>query len=167
MGYNTTVVVYNDALGDIENDPEFGKNLAIAVREAWNLGRNLRGNGYHDTVNIRAGNHANAAVVVETHHADEMVVVAVGGNMGQRVMSLYGKWALRGKGLRDEILAALMSSKAPPVVHVICDRCRHLRDSHIEHMDTTPTKGCTVEDCTCSAYVEVADGETKSRAGSR
>jgi len=46
MGYNTTVVVMNDALGSIEKDPEFGKNLVRAVlravhsptvRSAWAL----------------------------------------------------------------------------------------------------------------------------------
>lgn len=32
MGYNTTVVVYNDALDQIANDPEFGKKLVAAIR---------------------------------------------------------------------------------------------------------------------------------------
>jgi len=32
MGYNTTVVVYNDALDQIESDPQFGANLAAAIR---------------------------------------------------------------------------------------------------------------------------------------
>jgi len=30
MGYNTTVVIYNDSLHDIESDPEFGKRLVTA-----------------------------------------------------------------------------------------------------------------------------------------
>jgi hypothetical protein len=32
MGYNTTVLVLNDALDEIENDAEFGGWLAVAVR---------------------------------------------------------------------------------------------------------------------------------------
>lgn len=31
MGYNTTVLVLNDSLGAIEEDPEFGKNLARTI----------------------------------------------------------------------------------------------------------------------------------------
>lgn len=29
MGYNTTVMILNDALGSIAEDPNFGKNLVI------------------------------------------------------------------------------------------------------------------------------------------
>ena len=76
MGFNTTVVVMNDALSYIEADPDFGANLAAAIREAQ------RGK----PVDVRAGTsrgvHCNAATVIESHHADEYVNVRVGGNMG-------------------------------------------------------------------------------------
>lgn len=71
MGFNTTVVVLNDALHAIENDPEFGKKLAQAIM------------GFPVKQGISALNHINAASVIETHHADEMVLVAVGGNIGR------------------------------------------------------------------------------------
>jgi hypothetical protein len=75
MGFNTTVVVLNDALDQIANDPEFGKKLADAIRCI----------GYRPgphSLYVTAGNHSNAASVVETHHSSMTVVVAVGGNYG-------------------------------------------------------------------------------------
>lgn len=82
MGWNTTVVVLNDALGDIEKDPAFGKNLVNAI---------LRASSLRERVEVSAGSHANAAHVVESHHADQTAVVAVGGNLGQVVAELY-RW---------------------------------------------------------------------------
>lgn len=104
MGWNTTVVIINDALGEIEKDPEFGKKLAAAIREAGarHLPNEKRENGYHRIIEIPAGNHANAAQVVESHHADVMVLVAVGGNLGQCVDGKYGWWNLK----PDEVLEA-------------------------------------------------------------
>jgi hypothetical protein len=80
MGFNTTVVVLNDALGEIENDPKFGQRLASAVKElSVRKGR----------IDVPAGNHANAASVVETHHASENAVVVVGGNFGSVLGNVY------------------------------------------------------------------------------
>lgn len=78
MGWNTTVVVLNDALGDIKNDPEFGKNLAEAISKLTLPPSHRSKYG----VDVVAGCHANAATAIETHHADGTAVVAVGGNMG-------------------------------------------------------------------------------------
>lgn len=79
MGYNTTVVILNDALGEIATDPEFGKRLADAIAQA------RRGKpvvvGAHGERDI----HCNAALVVETHHADDEVTVIVGGNTARVV----------------------------------------------------------------------------------
>ena len=80
MGWNTTIVVYNDALGDIEKDPQFGKNLAAAVSQAASGKR----------IDIAAGSHCNAAHVVESHHADSTVVVTVGGNIGIKRAHVHG-----------------------------------------------------------------------------
>ena len=73
MGYNTTVVILNDALDQIRKDPKFGENLSRACSEV------MRGKG----VDVPAGNHCNAARVIETHHADYDVMVRVGGNTGE------------------------------------------------------------------------------------
>lgn len=80
MGYNTTVVVMVDALDQIEADPKFGKNLVAAIMSTVNEKPGDR------LADVRAGNHINAATVIESHHADQLVPVLVGGNTG-RVMS--------------------------------------------------------------------------------
>jgi hypothetical protein len=73
VGFNTTIVIYNDALESIAGDPEFGKNLRNAV---------LRAISKSDCpVHLSAGTFS-AGVVVETHHADERVLVSVGENTG-------------------------------------------------------------------------------------
>ena len=87
MGFNTTIVVYNDALHAIENDPEFGKNLVRAIR---NL--NMPNPSSTD-LSPPAGNHCNAAMVIEDHHADHQRAVLVGGNRGQ-VMGYAGNYRL-------------------------------------------------------------------------
>jgi hypothetical protein len=77
MGFNSTVVVMHDALGLIRQDPTFGKHLAEAIADR----------GFHKTHDVGAlvGNnyYTNAAVVIESHHADSLLVVAVGGNTGR------------------------------------------------------------------------------------
>lgn len=74
MGYNATVVVLVDALTEIREDPQFGWNLAAAINKVSCFG---------GSVDVVAGNHYNAATVIECHHADQDVVVKVGGNYGE------------------------------------------------------------------------------------
>lgn len=74
MGYNSTIVVLNDALHMIEQDPDFGKKIGDAIR-GLSLGRQQ--NIYASTPQ---GGSSSAATAVETHHADGTAVVAVGGN---------------------------------------------------------------------------------------
>ena len=83
MGYNTTVVLVNDALDQIATDKEFGAKLADAVRS-------LSGRAPGTRIDVSAGNHCNAAHVVETHHADQTTVITVGGNLGLLRASRYG-----------------------------------------------------------------------------
>lgn len=73
MGYNTALMVRNDALAQIEGDPDFGKKLVAAIRERQVAGR---------PVEVPASGHANAAQVIETYHADQTAVVTIGGNHG-------------------------------------------------------------------------------------
>lgn len=74
MGYNATVVVLVDQLTAIENAPNFGKQLADAIRAKLS-----DPNENH----IRAPYVAGQTTVIEAHHADGMMVIAVGGNCGQ------------------------------------------------------------------------------------
>jgi len=80
MGYNATVVVMVDALHEIENDPEFGKRLAAAIRRQSSYAAISR----HGT-DVRAGNHGNAATVLEVQHADIISIMAIGANTGRRI----------------------------------------------------------------------------------
>lgn len=74
MGWNTTVVIMNDALNFIEKDPNFAKNLYHAVLKSVSKAE--------CPVRVPAGNYSTAALVIETHHADQEVLVRVGGNTG-------------------------------------------------------------------------------------
>ncbi len=82
MGWNTTAVILNDGLDQIERDPDFGKNLAHAVLEL-----NVKKPQY-----VRAGNHCNAVMLVEHHHADHMVLVLVGRNQGTVITEVSTGW---------------------------------------------------------------------------
>lgn len=80
MGFNTTIVVLNDALSYIEKDRDFGRKLAAAIHHV-SVRRPVEvpaedGNG---------GFFMNAARVIETHPADETVTVEVGQNQGRVV----------------------------------------------------------------------------------
>jgi hypothetical protein len=77
MGFNSTVVVMNDALDMIRDDPQFGERLYRAVLEVG------RGKPVDVSAHTKRGIHCNAATVVESHHADYDVFVKVGGNYGE------------------------------------------------------------------------------------
>lgn len=78
MGFNTTVVILNDALHEIEKDKDFGKNLVDAIMR-------LNDPREKTPIYFASGNHCNPACVVETHHADFDVLIRVGGNTGEVV----------------------------------------------------------------------------------
>lgn len=96
MGYNTTLVILNDALHEIENDKEFGMKVAQAAR---------RVSGYGHSLDIDSGNHCNAATVVETHHADQIKLIAVGGNCGED-LGYVGNWNAN----KEQMLRSLAES---------------------------------------------------------
>lgn len=72
MGLNSTVVVHNDSLHVIREDPDFGKNLAEAIMHL----QVTRGK----IVSVPSKNHVNAAEAIESHHADIIQLIAVGTN---------------------------------------------------------------------------------------
>jgi len=78
MGYNTTVVFYNDEFGSIADDPDFGKKLVKAMQEI-NLPPKHRSNGGKYGVDVRCPN-AGVGTVINTHHADQTSVLAVSKN---------------------------------------------------------------------------------------
>lgn len=70
MGNNATVVVLLDQLDSIRRDPAFGRKLADAII--------MKANDPKCDPYITGQTQ-----VIEVHHADYQVVVAVGGNTGQ------------------------------------------------------------------------------------
>uniref|UniRef100_A0A6M3LQK3 Uncharacterized protein n=1 Tax=viral metagenome TaxID=1070528 RepID=A0A6M3LQK3_9ZZZZ len=68
MGFNSTIMICNDHLHDIENDPKFGAKVSNAI-------------GCYD-YDTRPFLY-NGLQVIETHHADGIIVSAVGGNGGK------------------------------------------------------------------------------------
>jgi len=85
MGYNTTVVVHNDALNAIENDKDFGKNLARAIIHL-DITRDR-------IIDVPAGNYCNAVEIIESHHADNLEAVVVGANAGWK-LGYAGHWSI-------------------------------------------------------------------------
>lgn len=74
MGFQATVVILCDALHEIKNDKTFAERLADAVSSVG---------CYNKPVDVPAGCHANPCQVLEVHHADYQVVMAMGGNTAQ------------------------------------------------------------------------------------
>lgn len=95
MGLNATVVVLLDQLDAIRKDPLFGEKLANAI--------------IHKANNSSRGDHqyvTGQTQVIEVHHADNQVVVTVGGNCG-RVLGYGGGYAAND----DDIIKWLNSDR--------------------------------------------------------
>ncbi|MES2055789.1 MAG: hypothetical protein V4564_07625 [Pseudomonadota bacterium] len=72
MGFNSVVLILNDRLHEIENDPLFGKKVASAIRAHG-----------HDEPYITG-----QTTVVSVQHADTMQIVAVGDWPRHRIFPL-------------------------------------------------------------------------------
>jgi hypothetical protein len=107
MGHNTSVIVLNDALDQIAKDPEFGKNLADAISQL----SARRG----ERVDVHAGNHCNAASVIETHHADQSALLLIGGNYGSVVGRTFG-WSHHEKDAQIEMLRRILDDMGYRIV---------------------------------------------------
>lgn len=87
MGYNTPVLILNDAMEGLKTDPNVGKKLYDAIGETQL--REYRQNGRSFSI----GNHANGGLAFESRHADEAQIIAVGGNCMTRITNLYYGWS--------------------------------------------------------------------------
>jgi hypothetical protein len=83
MGYNTSVIILNDALGQLKEDREFRPRLADGISKL----------SIRRPQDVRIGQHVNACHVLETHHADQMLPILVGGNFGRVIESTYVRWS--------------------------------------------------------------------------
>jgi hypothetical protein len=103
MGFNTTVVILNDAVHEIKDDPDFGRHLHDAV-----LGLALP----ERSRLVPSGCHANAAEVIEHHHADGLKLVAVGGNTGWDLgVEVSYRVAHEGSAALEEALLRVLADK--------------------------------------------------------
>ena len=73
MGMGSVLLISHDGLDQIENDPDFGKNLAKAIND-------LR-SSKEDTISFSSGNHCNPAQVIghSFHLNDPQFIVIEGG----------------------------------------------------------------------------------------
>lgn len=79
MGFNTTVIIMNDAFGDIKKHPqEFVDNLITAAS-----------NAYMQPTDVMVGSYVNAASVIACDHADIQNIIATGGNYGTVLKKVY------------------------------------------------------------------------------
>lgn len=103
MGYNTQVLILNDALDVIRKNPEgFVEGLYQAILVGSREGR--------DHIDIGVSGYANAASVIPTAHADTTRVLVSHGNWLWEIPGRYGlqqdvmKRAENEKFIRDELI---------------------------------------------------------------
>ena len=126
MGYNTVVVVLNDALQQIATDQDFGKKLVDAISATLTRGGNI---------DVSAGNHINAATVVTSHHADFTSVITVGGNCGSILGSLYNQ----GRHTTDEDKLKILKSIADDMGYTLRKKPEDNREQN-ERINLLPKK---------------------------
>jgi hypothetical protein len=85
VGFNTSMIVLNDALDAIAKDKDFGEKVAEAIHHLPQHKHFRPGHG----VDIASGCNANAATIIETHHADYTTLLAFGGNCVSELGSVY------------------------------------------------------------------------------
>ena len=114
MGFNTTVVVSNDALHTIAKDPDFGKNLAKAIQSIGCRTDESIGVSATDGLAI----HCSAAEVVECHHADDLVAIAIGCNGGTE-LGYAGRYNILHKENKDEQKIEMLRNLAESLGYTI------------------------------------------------
>lgn len=75
MGFQTTIVILNDAAHEIPNDKDFPRKLYEAIL--------MMAGTHRDRLDVSIGCHVNACQVIAQEHADINVIIASGGNSGR------------------------------------------------------------------------------------
>lgn len=106
MGYNSAIMICNDAMHEIEKDPVGWWNKAYNALN--NLSRTNDGT-------FGFGSHGNGFQAICQHHADQVSIVAIGGN---RAVTLgYGHWTdtpeVLLKKLADELGYSVSKKRQP------------------------------------------------------
>lgn len=104
MGYNSTLLILNDALGYIETDTDFGSKVTKAISHLQID---------PSSKDISSFGFVNAATVVMSHHADDFQGLVVGSNTTWR-MGSAGHWSpdFRDKMSEDERKLYFLKSMA-------------------------------------------------------
>ena len=86
MGYSTTIIIYNDVLNEIEEDPDFASELVKAIRINYHTKRPV-------SLVATAPRYAvcSAGQVIEQHHSSDEVLIKVSGNTGEVVNAKKNK----------------------------------------------------------------------------
>jgi hypothetical protein len=82
VGFNTTILFLNDAEYGLEGDTLFPSKLARAIRQIGGSGEKR--------IDVSVSNHVNGCCVIESHHADEVHLIAVGGNYAKDLGRVAG-----------------------------------------------------------------------------
>ena len=107
MGFNTAVLILNDAIDGVEKDPaSFAKNMM----HAWHLFQRT-GN----PTDFAIGNHVNGGTIFHNAHADVTGVYAIGGN---HTSKLHTAWN-GGKHHSDEEKVKLLKELANELGYTI------------------------------------------------
>lgn len=96
MGFNTTVVLWNDCFEEIRRSPNFGEEVVAAA---------LKAGCYRAPADIYS--LGCVGIAVETHHADVTTLVAVGGNLGRELVSVPTGWRMESSEIDERILREL------------------------------------------------------------
>lgn len=84
MGFNTSILLLNDSLHALPQEKDLGEKLRAAT---------LHLSVQKGPIDISVGGHVNAMSVIETHHADRIVPVLFGGNLGRVIESCSHPYA--------------------------------------------------------------------------
>jgi hypothetical protein len=164
MGFNSTVVICNDAFSAIDDDPAgWWARTKTAISHA-HMG--------HKPVEYGFGHHANGFWAVSNHHADQVSLIAVGGNYPTVLFQEH--WGNRGHHSDEDKLELLRRAagqlgytltKKP--VGRVRPRCRDC--GRIAARSCTPDCKCNTQardvghpELACTPCVAAWDGEKKA-----
>jgi len=85
MGWNTSLMIMNDALNSLETDKDFNRKLHSAILRM--------GGSPQRPIDVAIGGHVNGCLVIESHHADQCIPILVGGNHAWPIEKCSVRWS--------------------------------------------------------------------------
>jgi len=102
MGYNTTILLLNDGLGQIEQDKEIGQNISDAVAAHFSNRFSTSTLAARGHIIVFSGNHGNPIAIVEQQHSSDTSIIAVGQNTAQTIAVLYNEPSVKYNETKEE-----------------------------------------------------------------